>query len=133
MKSNIDDDIYDRWHYNNNKINQSFIDIEDVELPKNTDAGYYYWMGKDYANAYREDFKDIQDFSKGFLNDIKENKILMKLTKKFILIKINLTELRCLECLGEIKQLLLSVKAPEILADILSKDGTNAKLVYLRT
>ena len=62
-QSNLDDDIYDRWH--SNKVNTSFIDIEDIELPKNSDAGYYYWVGKDYSNTYREDFKDIHEYSKG--------------------------------------------------------------------
>lgn len=63
QKTNLTDDIYDRWHQNS-KVNQSFIDIEDIELPKNTDNGYYYWIGKDYANVYKEDFKDVHEFNK---------------------------------------------------------------------
>lgn len=26
---------------------------------------YYYWEGKDYSNCYKEDFKDLEEFSKG--------------------------------------------------------------------
>jgi hypothetical protein len=26
----------------------------------------YYWPGKDYANSYKADFKDLHDFSSGF-------------------------------------------------------------------
>jgi phosphatidylserine/phosphatidylglycerophosphate/cardiolipin synthase-like enzyme len=73
--THINDDIYDRWH-ETRRINQGFVaDIDDnnseeyneedeKKLPKNTDMGYYYWIGKDYANAYVEDFKDIHEFSK---------------------------------------------------------------------
>lgn len=67
QKTNLTDDIYDRWHQNS-KVNQSFIDIEDIELPKNTDNGYYYWIGKDYANVYKEDFKDVHEFNKDQLD-----------------------------------------------------------------
>lgn len=38
------------------------------ELPKQTDMGYYYWIGKDYANALVEDFKDIHEHSKDQFN-----------------------------------------------------------------
>jgi hypothetical protein len=62
-KSHINDDIYDRWH--NSKVNEAFTADEEAELPKNSDAGYYYWIGKDYANSYREDFKDVHEFAKG--------------------------------------------------------------------
>ena len=34
----------------------------EVELPVISNEGYY-WHGKDYANAFVEDFKDIEDFS----------------------------------------------------------------------
>ena len=64
MKSDIDDDIYDRWHLSN-KVNLSYVDLDEIDLPKNSDIGYYYWIGKDYCNSYREDFKDIHEFSKG--------------------------------------------------------------------
>jgi hypothetical protein len=49
--------------FNSIKINESYA--EDLELPKNSHLGYYYWIGKDYANTYLEDFKDVQDAFKG--------------------------------------------------------------------
>jgi hypothetical protein len=49
--------------FNSIKINDSYS--EDLELPKNSHLGYYYWIGKDYANTYLEDFKDVQDALKG--------------------------------------------------------------------
>jgi hypothetical protein len=69
VKSDINDDIYDRWH--NSKVNEGFDDDTDgmlesqAELPKNSDVGYYYWIGKDYANSYKEDFKDVHEYMKG--------------------------------------------------------------------
>jgi hypothetical protein len=76
-KSNINDDIYDRWH--NTKVNEAFVEEEAIgsqtELPKNTDEGYYYWIGKDYANSYREDFKDVHEYAKGTVLTNKSRKI----------------------------------------------------------
>lgn len=85
-RTKLNDDIYDRWHASG-RINEVFIDEEDEqdpkiknmervqvakiateiegdELPKQSDMGYYYWIGKDYANAYIEDFKDIHEHNK---------------------------------------------------------------------
>ena len=66
LQTDINDDIYDRWH--NNKINEGFEEDDDQEdksgLPKSSNLGYYYWIGKDYANAYREDFKDVHEYMK---------------------------------------------------------------------
>ena len=66
LRSNINDDIYDRWH--DSKTNEGFAvegEFGQPELlPKNSDAGYYYWVGKDYANSYREDFKDVHEYLK---------------------------------------------------------------------
>ena len=66
-RSNIDDDIYDRWHSKNKKhqLNETFVDLDEeaFDLPKNTDNGYYYWIGKDYCNSYREDFKEVHEHS----------------------------------------------------------------------
>lgn len=64
-KSSLKTDIYDRWHLN--RVNESFVDLEE-SLPKNTDSGYYYWIGKDYANNYVEDFKDVHEFDKDQFN-----------------------------------------------------------------
>ena len=36
---------------------------ENVELPVISNEGYY-WIGKDYSNTYKADFKDIADFSR---------------------------------------------------------------------
>jgi hypothetical protein len=57
------DEIYDRWH---GRINETLVEDEEepTVLPKQTDMGYYYWIGKDYANAYVEDFKDIHEHAK---------------------------------------------------------------------
>ena len=89
-RSHIDDEIYDRWHPNNNTINnknpsyrqrhpnnnmsrhshlnESFIDLDEtttislnhLEITNNlnTDLVFFYWLGKDYCNAYREDIKE---------------------------------------------------------------------------
>jgi hypothetical protein len=45
-------------------INSSFENDEDIKLPQNSDQGHYYWIGKDYSNPYKEDFKDIHDHTK---------------------------------------------------------------------
>ncbi len=44
---------------------------ETPALPVISNEGVY-WSGKDYANTYKEDFKDVAEFVKGlfqFLND----------------------------------------------------------------
>ena len=45
------------WAHENN------LDKE-AELPIISNEGYY-WNGKDYANSFIEDFKDVADFSTG--------------------------------------------------------------------
>lgn len=60
-KTSKNDDIYDRYYHS--RHNEAFV--KDEELPKNTDAGYYYWIGKEYANSYREDFRDVNEYMKG--------------------------------------------------------------------
>lgn len=37
---------------------------DSAEPPVISNEGYY-WIGKDYANTYKADFKDIADFSRG--------------------------------------------------------------------
>jgi len=37
---------------------------ENVQLPVISNEGYY-WLGKDYSNTYKADFKDVADFSSG--------------------------------------------------------------------
>jgi hypothetical protein len=51
----LEDDMLNQEGYNYVE-NLAF---EDLDLPKNSDSGYYYWIGKDYSNVYREDIKDI--------------------------------------------------------------------------
>ena len=34
----------------------------------NTIYDNYYWIGKDYANTYKADFQNIQEFSMGIIN-----------------------------------------------------------------
>lgn len=50
---------------------KNFEEIEDHKIDE-SEIGYksfsesgYYWHGKDYANAYKEDVKDLHDFSRG--------------------------------------------------------------------
>ena len=41
------------------------INEEPIEnIPIISNQGYY-WIGKDYSNTYKADFKDIADFSHG--------------------------------------------------------------------
>ena len=40
------------------------LDLDEV-LPKSSDIGYYYWIGKDYSNVYVEDCKEIHEPFKG--------------------------------------------------------------------
>ena len=37
---------------------------EIAELPIISQEGHY-WIGKDYSNTYKADFKDVADFSRG--------------------------------------------------------------------
>ena len=65
-RSNLDDDIYDRWHSNSKepRINESFEDLDEnnlVDAKSGTENSYYYWIGKDYCNSYREDFKEVHE------------------------------------------------------------------------
>ena len=51
----------------NDSVNYESLDEEEVpEFPVLSNEGLY-WSGKDYANTYKEDFKDVQDFAKGYL------------------------------------------------------------------
>lgn len=40
--------------------------VEESVLPPVISNEGYYWIGKDYSNTYKADFKDIADFSRGF-------------------------------------------------------------------
>lgn len=57
QKSTLEDDLLprDEKYFSDNL---GFEDL-DLVLPKNSQSGYYYWIGKDYSNVYYEDFKDI--------------------------------------------------------------------------
>lgn len=37
---------------------------ENADMPIISNEGYY-WIGKDYSNSYKADFKDVADFSRG--------------------------------------------------------------------
>lgn len=43
---------------------KGFSEEENPAQPVISSDGYY-WIGKDYSNTYKEDFKDIADFSRG--------------------------------------------------------------------
>lgn len=43
--------------------NEMYRYEENAELPVISNEGYY-WIGKDYSNTYKADFKDIADFSR---------------------------------------------------------------------
>lgn len=53
---------------NENKENKDIrnIDIkeEDISL-EDKNLGQYYFIGKDYSNIYKEDFKNLEEFSTG--------------------------------------------------------------------
>lgn len=55
------DELSNRYY--ENEENEAFEDLEDI-LPKNSDLGYYTWIGKDYSNVYVEDIKQIDEYSK---------------------------------------------------------------------
>lgn len=59
QRTMLDDDLLP------SRFNTENLAFEDLELPKNRQSGYYYWIGKDYANAYHEDFKEIEVYNKG--------------------------------------------------------------------
>ena len=44
---------------------------EIAEMPIISNEGYY-WIGKDYSNCYKQDFQNIEEFSKGNLSLIEE-------------------------------------------------------------
>lgn len=46
---------------------ESYRYEENAEPPVISNEGYY-WIGKDYSNTYKADFKDVADFSRGSLN-----------------------------------------------------------------
>ena len=64
-RSNLDDDIYDRWHNATKEHeNEGFQDLDESDLQqplKSSENSYYYWIGKDYCNTYREDFKEVHE------------------------------------------------------------------------
>ncbi len=41
------------------------MEEKNAEMPVISNEGYY-WVGKDYANSYKEDFKNVEEFGKGF-------------------------------------------------------------------
>ena len=43
------------------------LHLGDHEPPVISNEGYY-WVGKDYANTYKQDFKDVGEFSKDQFN-----------------------------------------------------------------
>jgi hypothetical protein len=43
---------------------QSAYEDEQVDMPLISKEGYY-WIGKDYSNTYKADFKDLAKFSEG--------------------------------------------------------------------
>ncbi len=57
QKTTLEDDFLPR----NDKYFSDNLGFEDLDiiLPKNSQSGYYYWIGKDYSNVYFEDFKAI--------------------------------------------------------------------------
>jgi phospholipase D1/2 len=56
--SNYEDDE----EYDEEYIDKNYNEDPDPKLPVISNEGYY-WIGKDYANTYTADFKDIADFS----------------------------------------------------------------------
>ena len=60
--SNLEDcDSINEEDEDNNEI----LAEENAHLPVISNDGYY-WIGKDYSNTYKADFKDLRDFSRGF-------------------------------------------------------------------
>ena len=64
-------------HVGSNLEDCDSINEEDEDFNENQTEGNaylpvisndgYYWIGKDYSNTYKADFKDLRDFSRGFL------------------------------------------------------------------
>ena len=60
---------------NNNNNND---EETNVNMPPVISNEGYYWIGKDYSNTYKADFKDVWDFSRGWcekllvINEIKK-------------------------------------------------------------
>ena len=48
---------------NENKENKDIRNIDIKEEDEN--LGQYYFIGKDYSNIYKEDFKNLEEFSTG--------------------------------------------------------------------
>jgi broad specificity polyphosphatase/5'/3'-nucleotidase SurE len=60
--------VYTESHKNENNFTTGIFEHEDnTNQVLNTTTKPYYWIGKDYANTYREDFKDIHEFSRGII------------------------------------------------------------------
>lgn len=55
--------------------NENLTEV-NAQLPVISNDGYY-WIGKDYSNTYKEDFKDLKDFSRGFFRDFPKKIICM--------------------------------------------------------
>lgn len=56
-------------HLHHEESSEESMDEEEykhdiAQLPVISFEGHY-WLGKDYANTYKQDFKDIHEFSQG--------------------------------------------------------------------
>ena len=60
--SSFDRDSDESQQENESEL-ENEINLGDHEPPVISNEGYY-WIGKDYANTYKQDFKDVGDFSK---------------------------------------------------------------------
>jgi len=100
--------------------------IYQIEKPKIVENEYY-WQGKDYSNCYKEDFKELEYFSKGMKIYSKIKPLLNKLYLICITLKINSTELKHTVCLGAMRLFVYLVKVPETWHVILLCAGTTAK------
>ncbi len=71
---------------NENKFTNEIFEHEgDSKQVLNTKTKPYYWIGKDYANTYREDFKDIHEFSRGIILRLnKRLKLFLLIQTKYI-------------------------------------------------
>ncbi len=78
--------VYTESHKNENKFtNEIFEHEDDTKQVLNTKTKPYYWIGKDYANTYREDFKDIHEFSRGIILRLnKRLKLFLLIQTKYI-------------------------------------------------
>jgi hypothetical protein len=62
--SNYEDDEYETDTDEGEGVEQF---EEEVEMPIISNEGYY-WIGKDYSNTYKADFKEVNNFSAGKKN-----------------------------------------------------------------